>query len=69
MNPHLARYVTFFGVMALGLLGFFTLPNPWNFLALAAAFVVGGGASMTVFKRLASEDQIKADLEARLNND
>ncbi len=69
MNPHLARYLTFFSAMALGLLGFFTLATPWNFVALGAAFVLGGSASMAVFKRLANEGQIKADLDARLRND
>ena len=69
MNPHLARYLTFFSAMALGLLGFFTLATPWNFIALGVAFVLGGSASMAVFRRLANEDQIKADLEARLHND
>ncbi|MBD2842075.1 hypothetical protein [Erythrobacter rubeus] len=59
----------FFSFMAYGLWGFIALPEPWRWLAFIAAFLVGGTSSMIVFKRLASEEQRKNDLEARLHND
>lgn len=59
----------FFGCAGLGLWALAVLPSPWNWIALVAAFLIGGSASMLIFKRLATDEQIKADLEARLHND
>ncbi len=66
---HLLRMIVFFGAIGLGLWGFALFPDPWGWLAFIAAFVVGGSASMLVFKRFAIKQQIKDDLEARLKND
>jgi len=66
---HFVRAVIFFGFVGLGFWGLSALPSPWNWIAVVAAFLVGGSASMIVFKRLATPDQIKADLESRLHND
>lgn len=66
---HLARIVVFFAAMGAGLWGFAALTAPWNWLSFVAAFLVGGVASMMLFKRLATDEQRKEDLEARLHND
>lgn len=65
MKAYLARFFVFFGAMALGLWGFFELSLEWGIASFIGAFVIGGTASMIVFKRLASDQQIKDDLEAR----
>lgn len=69
MTAHLARLGIFLGIMALGLWGLAVLPGMWGWAAIMVAFLVGGTASMTAFKRLATKQQIKDDLEARLHND
>ncbi|MEM6907234.1 MAG: hypothetical protein AAF494_01030 [Pseudomonadota bacterium] len=69
MNAHLARFVVFFGAIALGVWGFIELSLGWGIASLVAAFLIGSAASGRVFKRLASDQQIKDDLEARLHND
>ncbi|MDJ0977360.1 MAG: hypothetical protein QNI87_02375 [Erythrobacter sp.] len=62
---YLLRAIVFFGFMALGLWGLASLATPWNWVALLGAFLIGGSGSMIVFKRLATDKQIKEDLEAR----
>ncbi|MEM9502205.1 MAG: hypothetical protein AAF941_10230 [Pseudomonadota bacterium] len=66
---YLVRTVLFLGMVALGLWGFAVLDDPWGWIAFGTAFLVGGVASMIAFKRLATHEQIKEDLEARLRND
>lgn len=69
MTAHIARVGIFLGTLALGLWGLAVLPGLWGWAAFVIAFLVGGAASMTAFKRLATKQQIKDDLEARLHND
>ncbi|MEL7446962.1 MAG: hypothetical protein AAGK02_14320 [Pseudomonadota bacterium] len=69
MIAYLVRALIFFAFVALGLWGFFTLPMAWGVTSIVVAFLVGGTLSMISFKRLATEKQIKDDLEARLFND
>ena len=66
---HIVRMIAFFGCVGLGLWGLAVLPGPWGWIALVVAFVIAGVASMLIFKRLATHEQIKADLEARLHYD
>ncbi|MEM8726223.1 MAG: hypothetical protein AAGE86_11945 [Pseudomonadota bacterium] len=69
MMAFAVRYLLFFTAMALGLWGFLALPLLWGVLCLVVGFLIGGIASMVAFKRLATEKQIKEDLEARLIDD
>lgn len=66
---YLIRTVVFLGAMGFGLWGLVSLPNPWGWLAIVAAFLIGGITSQTLFKRFATKQQIMDDLEARLHND
>ncbi|MEL6542575.1 MAG: hypothetical protein AAFP79_00245 [Pseudomonadota bacterium] len=66
---HVLKMVVFFSFMGLGLWGFASFSDPWGWLAFVAAFLVGGTLSQLVFKRFATPEQIKADLESRLHND
>ena len=66
---YLVRTLVFFAAMVPGIWGFVVLDSPWNFVAMFAAFLIGGAGSMWSFKRLATEQQRKDDLEARLFND
>lgn len=63
------QMVVFFGFMGLGLWGLAALIDPWGWAAFIAAFGIGGVSSRLVFKRFATHEQVKAELEARLHND
>jgi hypothetical protein len=66
---YLVRTIVFFAGMGLGLWGFIALDTPWNFAAFIGAFLVCAPLSMWSFARLATPEQRKADLVARLFND
>ena len=69
MKAHVARLTVFFAASGLGVWAFLALAAPWSWIAFIGAFLVGGVASMLVFKRLASPAQRREALEARLYND
>ncbi|MEM1194922.1 MAG: hypothetical protein AAGH57_02365 [Pseudomonadota bacterium] len=66
---YLLRFAVFFSFMGLGLWGLAVLSGLWGWIAFIAAFLIGGSGAMYVFKRFATHEQVKADLEARLRND
>ncbi|MEM6826619.1 MAG: hypothetical protein AAF553_01600 [Pseudomonadota bacterium] len=63
------RYGLFVGFFGLGLWGLVRLAEPWGLLALIGGFVAGGVTSRLIFKRFATPEEVKAELEARLHND
>ena len=69
MIAQIARLLGFFVPMGAGLWGLVQLPFWWGVGAFIVGFFVGSVLSRAVFKRLASEQQIKEDLTARLFND
>ncbi len=65
----MAHYLKFFVALAFsatGLTCFVLWPGWLGFAAFIGLFVTGSIASVAVFKRFATLEQIKEDLEARL---
>ena len=55
--------------LAMGLLAMMVLPFWLGAIAALVLMVIGAVIASAVFKRIATPDEIKADLEARLHND
>ncbi len=65
----MAHYLKFFVALAFSAIGlwcFVLWPGWLGFGAFAGLFIVGSALSSALFKRHATKEQIKEDLEARL---
>ena len=68
MAPYL-KFLIPLAFGAAGLWAFVALPLVPGILAFAGLFFLGSLLGIYVFKRTATAEQIKQDLEARLHND
>jgi len=68
MAPWL-RFIIPLAFTALGLWNYLNWPGIAGLAAFIALFLIGSLLADTVFNRIATEDQIKQDLQARLDND
>ena len=65
----MAYYLRFFVALAIsatGLIYFALWPSWLSFAAFVGLFAVGSNASVAVFNRFATPEQVKEDLEARI---
>ena len=69
MNANLARIIAFFAFVIPGFWYFFSHDGAAAWLVLFGCFILGNLAARWVFKRLATEEQLREDLTARLFND
>ena len=67
MAPYL-NFLVPLGFSVLGLWIFMTWPGTIGFIAFIGLFVLGSCLGAYLFKRYATLDQIKADLEDRVRN-
>ena len=66
---HWVKFLIQLPFLAAGLYAVLVLPLWLGALAMIMLMVVGTVIATAVFKRIATLDEIKADLEARLHND
>lgn len=66
---HLARLLIFFAVAVPGMWWFVVHPTVVGGMTMLVAFVVASALSQAVFKRMATSDQIRADLADRLTSE
>ncbi|ANC50530.1 hypothetical protein CP97_14844 [Aurantiacibacter atlanticus] len=69
MNAYLARTIAFFSFVIPGMWYFLSHDGTAGWLALFGSFFAGALSAHWLFKRLATEDQRREDLTARLFND
>ncbi|HEX3537664.1 MAG TPA: hypothetical protein VHU15_12955 [Stellaceae bacterium] len=68
MSAQLARFgITLLGMVAAGA-AFWGLVSGWGWLAAIAIFFAAGAVADLVFRRLASKETIRSDLEDRVRN-
>lgn len=68
----MASYLKFligFVLLIPGIAGYLLLPFPWDVVVLLVSWIGGGIISTIIFKRIATAEEIRADLKARLDND
>lgn len=66
---HWAKFVIAVLSAGLGLWALMVLPGWWGVASFIAVFFTGGTVAHIVFKRMATTEQIREDLQARLLND
>ncbi len=68
-SAHWIKFIIPLPFLAAGLLAMMVMPF-WSGAAVALVLIfIGGGLAAFTFKRLATPEQIKADLKARLDSD
>jgi hypothetical protein len=62
------RFGIAFAAMLAALAGFMILPSPWDWIVPFAILLTGGILAEHLFRRLATPDIIRDDLEDRVRN-
>lgn len=66
---YLHRFLITFGFLLFGMFMWVILPNTLGLIVFILCGLVGAMVGTIIFKKQASEQQIKEDLQNRLNND
>lgn len=66
---YLHRFLITFGFLLFGMFMWVILPNTLGLIVFILCGFVGAMVGTIIFKKQASEQQIKEDLQNRLNND